>query len=476
MPEEAYYWNYAMHPAFGYLDHPPMVAWLIRLGTAIFGNTEFGVRIMALLGSLVSAFFIYQLTRLLYNRAAACHSILLLQLAPIFFFTGFIMTPDSPLIVFWSASLYFLARIFFLGDSRSWIWFGMSLGLGLLSKYTAALLMLALAVFLILDPPSRVWLRRFAPYLATAVAMLIFLPVIFWNWQHQWISFAFQTTGRLSEQPRFSLHMLIGSILVVLTPLGAGIATLLLAFRRRPETAGETASTERRRILFERVFTLVPLSVFVMFSLVHRVKLNWTGPIWLALIPAMAACLLTLPKESLFRRRWLPLTILMVAVFYLGLLQYLSTGIPGMGYLGVIKTVPVGWSEFGRELDRRKGALEKATGGAVRIVGMDKYFIASEAAFYQKNQAVAVRETTGAHLFGGNSLMYQLWSPAAEQRGATLLLVAFDRMDLDRPDIPKLSTSCGPVEELWLERGGKKTYALTTCRSFRITLDDSLQK
>ena len=193
-----------------------------------------------------------------------------------------------------------------------------------------------------------------------------------------------------------------------------------------------------------------------MFSLVHRVKLNWTGPIWLALIPAMASYLLTMPKESLLRRRCWLLTIVLVAAFYIGLLQYLSTGIPGIGYREVNKTVPVGWSEFGRELDRRKGALEKATGGAARIVGMDKYFIASEAAFYQKNQAVAVRETTGAHLFGGNSLMYQLWSPAAEQRGATLLLVAFDRMDLDRPDIPKLSTSCGPVEELWLERGGKK--------------------
>src|SRR3954466_7411937 len=65
-PEEAYYWNYAKHLDIGYLDHPPMVAWLIHLGTWLFGNNEFGVRLFAVLSSLTAGFFAFKLTELLY--------------------------------------------------------------------------------------------------------------------------------------------------------------------------------------------------------------------------------------------------------------------------------------------------------------------------------------------------------------------------------------------------------------------------
>src|SRR5437016_435535 len=60
-PEEAYYWNYAKHLDIGYLDHPPMVAWLIHLGTAAFGDSEFGIRVCALLTSLIAGVFIFRL-------------------------------------------------------------------------------------------------------------------------------------------------------------------------------------------------------------------------------------------------------------------------------------------------------------------------------------------------------------------------------------------------------------------------------
>lgn len=454
-PEEAYYWNYAMHPACGYLDHPPMVAWLIRLGITLFGNTEFGVRIFALVCSLVSAFFICGLTRLLYDRTTARTSFLILQVLPVFFLTGFMMTPDSPLIACWSAALYFLGRVLFAGSSRAWIGFGVSLGLGMLSKYTMALLVPSLFVFMVLDPESRVWFRRFMPWLSGLIAAVLFSPVLVWNSRHAWVSFAFQTTDRMSAHRQFALHQLLLSILALLTPVGMILAARLLAAWKRPVAGDQTISADWRRGLFARVFTLVPLSVFVIFSLTHKVKLNWTGPVWLALVPALAACLVTLPLASRLRRGW-SVTVGVVAAVYVGFLQYLTTGIPGVGYAKKIELVPVGWSELGRELDRRKDALKKSTGGAVWIVGMDRNFIASEAAFYQKDPAVAVCETTGVHLFGGNSLMYRFWSPSAEPEGATLLLVALKKSDLDRREIPRLSKPEGPVEELWLERGGKK--------------------
>lgn len=454
-PEEAYYWNCAMHPAFGYLDHPPMVAWMIRLGTALFGHTEFGVRIFALVSSLTAAFFMYRLTILLYDRTAARTSILVMQVLPIFFMAGFMMTPDAPLIACWSASLYFLALIFFAGNSIAWIGFGIALGLGMLSKYTIALLLPSLCLFMILDPQSRVWFRRVIPYFAGMISAVVFSPVIVWNYRHAWASFAFQTTQRISAHREFSLHLLLASILLLLTPVGMILAARLLSAGKRPVAGGGMLNTVGRRIAFERIFTMVPLSVFVLFSLTHKVKLNWTGPIWLALVPAIAACLAMLPVASLLRRAWL-VTVGGVAVIYVGLLQYLTTGIPGLGYSKFIALAPVGWSELGRELDSRKAILKKSTRTAVWIVGMDKNFIASEAAFYQKDQPAAVRETTGGHLFGHDSLMYKFWSPSIEQKGATLLLVALNKSDLEGRAIRMHSTPVGPVEESWLVRNGKK--------------------
>ena len=472
-PEEAYYWNYAMHPDLGYLDHPAMVAWLIQLGTCLFGNTEFGVRIPAFLCSLVSSFFIYRLTSLLYDRAAARTSFLILQVLPVFFLTGFMMTPDAPLVACWSTSLYFLGRILFKGSPLAWIGFGISLGLGMLSKYTVVLLVPSLALFMLMDPTSRVWFRRLTPYLAGVISGLLFLPVLIWNSRHAWISFAFQTTDRVAAHRQFALHQLLASILVLLTPVGVILAGRVLLARKNwmknigndvtPPVLNEAClpkkedlfNIESRRDLFLRVFTLVPLSVFVIFSLTHKVKLNWTGPIWLALVPALAASLVVLPSGSRLVRIWWG-TVGVVVAIYIGFLQYLTTGIPGVGYAKKIELLPVGWSELGRELDRRKSVLEKALNRPVWVVGMDKNFIASEAAFYQKNQTVAIQETTGVHLFGGNSLMYRFWTPSIQAAGDTLLLVALKKSDLDKQEIAKQSTPSGPVEEFWLERNGKR--------------------
>src|SRR5258708_38574396 len=108
IPEEAYYWNYSRHLDIGYLDHPPMVAWLIRLGTLLFGDTEFGVRFGPLCCGTVSSCFIYRLTRNVFGESSALLALGLAQVLPFFFMAGMIMTPDAPLTAAWAGSLYFL--------------------------------------------------------------------------------------------------------------------------------------------------------------------------------------------------------------------------------------------------------------------------------------------------------------------------------------------------------------------------------
>jgi dolichol-phosphate mannosyltransferase len=449
-PEEAYYWLYARHLDLGYLDHPPMVAWLINLGTMAFGHGEFGVRIFAFVCHLVTCFFVFRLTALCFERRAAWTAVAMLQVVPFFFMTGFIITPDAPLTACWAGTLYFLARVFFQENSRAWLGVGICLGLGMLSKYTIALIGPATLLFMALDPQSRRWFRHGAPYGAVLLAAIIFTPVLIWNAQHNWASFAYQGVNRVAAPWRFSTHELLGSILVVLSPVVLLLAIRVLAGHRSLETSSKNDFRVR---LFCQIFTLVPLAVFVIFSITHRVKLNWTGPLWLAVIPAIAAQLTAAPS-TLTRRSWIT-TVALACVIYPAFLTYLAFGLPGLGYSAKMDLLPVGWSEMGAALEQLKHETRERTQTATVVVGMDRNFIASQAAFYAVDQEAAVRETTGSHLFGKNSLMFEFWTPPASLQGATLLLVSFKRQDLEQEAIRKRCLSSGPITEHHLIRNGK---------------------
>src|SRR4030095_9918393 len=145
---------------------------------------------------------------MLFDRPAARNAVLLVSVLPFFFMTGFMMTPDAPLTACWAGMLYYLARVLIGGHARAWLGVGVCLGLGMLSKYTIALLGPATLLFLLIDSPSRVWFRRWEPYCAVGLAALIFTPVLWWNAHHAWASFAFQSKGRIAEARRFSSHEL----------------------------------------------------------------------------------------------------------------------------------------------------------------------------------------------------------------------------------------------------------------------------
>jgi dolichol-phosphate mannosyltransferase len=448
IPEEAYYWNYSRHLDIGYLDHPPLVAWLIRFGTTLFGNTEFGVRFSALCCGAAAAFFVFRLTRNLFGEPSALLALAMLQVLPFFFLSGMLMTPDAPLMAAWAASLYFLERALIGGRSRAWLWAGLSVGIGLISKYTIGLLGMASFAFILLDPPSRRWLRRWEPYAALLIAAVVFAPVIIWNAMHHWASFAFQTSRRLAEPPRFSLHKLIGSALVLLTPTGllaAGAAVI-----------GITPRTRASRFL--QIAVMVPMMVFTLFSLRHEVKLDWTGAPWTAALPLMAYGLAEAKGGGPGARRWLrvawPPTILIMLLIYGAGLYYLVLGIPGLGYTRHTELVPVEWRDFARQIDGIADALRSKYGDKLLVVGMDRYAIASELAFYSHDQVKAVAATSSAHLFGDVGLMYEQWFPVELQTGRTLLLVSWDPANLAASHLENRVDGLDPVREGVLTRNG----------------------
>lgn len=448
IPEEAYYWNYAQHLDWGYLDHPPMVAWMIAAGTAIFGHSEVGVRAGSLASWLVMLTFGVLLARDLYGRRAAIFTALLLSALPYFFGVGILATPDVFVTTASAGALFYLARALLRGGQGSWFGVGVCLGLGLLSKYTIVLLIPSALAFMLFDPGARRWLRSPWPYVALGLACLIFFPVIVWNARHDWVSFAFQTSRRLQEASRFSLHVLLGDLLFLLTPTGLLAAVTII--RRKVDLASPADddpvdAARRRRFLF--CFLLVPVGIITLFSLTHEPKLNWTGPSWLVVLPAVAGLMTGAPATSprgfiaRLQRMWMP-TIVTCVLLYGILFHYLVLGFPAVPYPGFVGDI-AGWRQLREKLAAVESALELRAGSRPLMVGMDRYNIASELAFYADSGGA--RQTAGRSLFGQSDLMYQYWFPKSKQDGKNMLLVARDSVALN---LPAVATSFDSLEAI----------------------------
>src|SRR6516162_2909405 len=170
--DEAYYWMWSKSLAGGYYDHPPMVAFVIRAGTMIAGDTELGVRLVSILLALPMSYADYRSAAILFGgvRVAATSAILLNA--------TLIVTPDSPLLVASSFVLFFLAKVLETGRGAWWLAVGAAVGAALLSKYTALFFGLAILIWLVAVPKLRRWFISPWPYLGGVVALAVFAPVI----------------------------------------------------------------------------------------------------------------------------------------------------------------------------------------------------------------------------------------------------------------------------------------------------------
>lgn len=284
--DEAYYWVWSKNLALSYYDHPPMIAYIIRL-TTLFSDKEFFVRLAAVLCSTITVIMMYKTALRMFGQKAADITVLLALAWPILEGTFFITTIDSPLLMFWSITLYCLARGFLENELKFIYLAGVFLGCSLLSKYTAILILPGILIFLLLSSAKRKYLWSFNTYLALVLALVVFSPVIIWNAEHEWVSFAFQFKHGISSDKSINFASFgdyIGSTIGAANPF---ISLTIFAF----------IFIKRKEILRnEKHLLLVSIFLFVVFffaynSLFKFMEANWVAPAYISGIIFAAACL-----------------------------------------------------------------------------------------------------------------------------------------------------------------------------------------
>lgn len=421
LPDEAYYWLWTRHLEAGYFDHPPGVAFLVRIGTWMFGDTQLGVRagpaIAALITHTAAAVAAWHLAgRGAGGAIAASRAALLVALLPIATLGLVLATPDAALFMLVMLALLGVERALAapLRSGRSLAWWtatGVFLGGAFVAKYTAVLMPAGLVAACVLHPALR---RRFAdlgPWWASAIAIALFMPVVLWNYLNEWISFRFQFGHGFGSGSRGSIISreleLVGGQLGLASPIlfilmGFAIfAAMRDGWRTRFIATATDVSV--RRFAFA-VVSVVPMIMFAVSASRRAVEANWP-----ALMYPSAILLLATDTRAIMRGRWWKGG----AIFAFSLIAIVTLH----AWLSILplpaRTDPLvrarGWDVLAAAVDKARN--DPFLDGTVdRWVAADRYQEASVLAFYLPGHP----DVFSLNL-GGRPNQFDLWQTAYER-------------------------------------------------------------
>jgi undecaprenyl-diphosphatase len=397
-PDEAHYWEWSRRLDLSYYSKGPMIAYLIHLGTSIFGDTVFGVRIMAVVFSALGSILLYVYGKRVYDEKTGLFSALAMQIIPLFSAYGIIFTIDAPLIFFWILSIFLFREainqphISELKALFNWGLLGISVGFGLLTKYTMAFFYPCALIFLCISNERRKILLTKGPYIAFIMNVLIFSPVIVWNATHDWVTFR-HTAGQahIAEGIQLSPMSLLefaGSQFGVITPLLLMLMAVSLA-RLRREKEGS--------LLFW--FSVPVISFFLLKSIQGKVQANWALPAYITGIVAYAAYFLRrFPSQG----NWAKImTAAALAIAFI---------VTSVGHYPSMLNLPVnidptarlaGWKELGAEVSE---FYEQMSRSHPVFIFSDRYQVSSQLAFYVRGHPITYCMNSGRRMN-----QYDLW-------------------------------------------------------------------
>ncbi len=334
--DEAYYWTYAMFPAWSHFDHPPMVGFLIQLFTLnLKYSSEIFIRAGSLALSTADIFLLFYLVRRLYSRRAACFA-LLMYISSVYFniISGLFILPDSPQVFFVLLALNALLPAVTTEDpgrkeSIRIILFGVFTGLAFLSKYHSLFLWLGAWLYILFH--NRIWLKKPALYLGMVLTIIVSLPVIIWNGRNDFISFTFHGSRAdlvnshldLTSFLQFNLGEFFYQNPVLSVIYMVALAGTLSVKSRKLSPTGKL-------LLYMGIPMIL---VFTFLSLFRTVLPHWSGPAFICLIIFSAGYLDEVydTGRKIINRSLASAGTLFIAVIVLGTVQVRT------GFIGSVK-------------------------------------------------------------------------------------------------------------------------------------------
>lgn len=458
--DECYYWQWSRHLDLSYYDQGPGIAYCIRLGTLLFGDSLLGVRFATILFAATTPWLLFLTVRTWLGERVAWWTLLLVSFSPLYAAGGVLATYDGPLVFFWTAALWALTKALHTEKPELWYAVGALVGLGIASKVTMLLFAPGVLLLLALVPNYRRWLTTPHPYLAFAVALIGFLPILLWNQQHD--SLFFKHSATLSQRHtdaafgRWFGDFLAGQALFV-GPV-AWLAELWALARAKKECA------EPKSRAFVLAFTLPLLAICLWTSLRSKLEINWPTTMHLTGLVALAVVFDRLWREG---KRLLPLAagILNVALillaFFPGAPAHLGLTLPTKTFIKLSE--PYGWEELMAKTEAAGKTLE-AEGRTVVYAGAN-YRVCSALAFYLPGKP----ETYGLY-FNSRRDQYFVWTDPKTLVGKSIVLVG-DTDGLELALAQRYFGSVEPLPALSLRRPGYdepvKQWYIYLCRDFK---------
>ncbi|MCE9562303.1 MAG: glycosyltransferase family 39 protein [Planctomycetes bacterium] len=290
--DELYYWCWSRDLQLSYYDHPPMVAYMIRVATELFGDSILAIRLPAVVSSLVVVLVIGWLSR-------PRDLLPLVFLSPMLTFTAVMVTPDTPMLMFWALYLAWLTEMHrrLASESAPGLWWwalgGAILGCGVLGKYTTGLAVIAGFVSFVIAGQPRRWLVGYT--LQGVVAFLVASPILIYNIPRDFVPLRYQW-GHSMSSPDPGLKMFaefVGGQMLLLGTVPFGV--FVWALRNRRELLADP------RLRPALCLFVIPFAFFMFKATRGHLEGNWAFPCYLACWP-LAAVWYSRVRESAWWR------------------------------------------------------------------------------------------------------------------------------------------------------------------------------
>jgi hypothetical protein len=380
--EEAQYWLWSKFPDWSYYSKPPLIAFFNGITTSVLGSYSWAVRMNAILLGSFLGLGVYYITRCTYqNKKLAFLVSAALLLLPAYHYVSLFFTTDVLAAIGWVFTTYFFWMATIQKKSRYWLLAGLSMGLGLLGKYTL-LYFIPFSLFYLLFTQHKLLLQK-GYYIFISTGLFLFLPVIIWNFYND-MNGVLHITHLAGAGKGFSgwskaftyQSEYIGGQLLLNFPL-----LCLLFFWKKYNIGNYLKGDFEKYIISSVIFVFLTFFAVAFFK---RIRINWLifsyFPLYIILFRAILKSRLIYRVKTYLIVCTLLLTGLLFQPFFEAYNLTAARMVPA-------KVDPftklMGWKQLGLFLDKE---VRPHMLGKELVILSDKYQIAAQMSFYTPGQ------------------------------------------------------------------------------------------